>query len=199
MARAVAVVRDGARTGYGAQPIGFPTGRRTGRDRPQPGATGPTAFGAAAAQAPTGMVHGTSPRRDPAAAYPVQTGYAAPAYAPPPRPAVLPPGPRVVRPAPVNRRTGIAALIADPGAGDRRDCRCDPAHPHGEPGQPAGRFDDRLVRTGPHSLGPGNLLGRWRGVSVADLTVRVFCVHIWSPAERVQVGQVALRWDNGVR
>jgi serine/threonine-protein kinase len=156
VARAVAVVRDGARTGYGAQPIGFPTGAGPVANRPQPGTTGPTAFGAAAAQAPTGMVHGTSPRRDPAAAYPVQTGYAAPAYAPPPRPAVLPPGPRVVRPAPVNRRTGIAALIAvlvlvivaiagaillthTANLGSLRD------------GSTTG-----VVRMGSHSLGPGN-------------------------------------------
>ena len=118
VARAVAVVRGGARTGLGAQPTGFPTGAGPAVVRPSSGANGPAAFGVGAARAQdqatawTGSVPGAQPQIHPSSAYPVQAGYAPPSYAPPPRPATLPPRPRLGHPAPVNRRTGIAALIA---------------------------------------------------------------------------------------
>ena len=104
VARAVAAVRGEAATGYGSQPTGFPTGATP--VRPPNVATGPTLFGAAAAQAATRAVPA------PGSAIPAPAGYAPPAYAPPLRPATPSARPRLGYPAPVNRRTGVAAVIA---------------------------------------------------------------------------------------
>ncbi len=89
VARAVAAVRSGAGPGYGAQPTGFPTGAVPVAARPPVTARPPAVFGG-----------------------PPQGGYAPPAYAPPPRPPILPMRAQVAYPAPVSRRTGVAALIA---------------------------------------------------------------------------------------